>query len=308
MNKHEANYSKIVVADDYNRMMTKEHLYIASADRVIQRIVRRYSERNLNPSEVLEIGCGPVRLTPLLSNIPNVHATALDFDPGWIEVAQQIVEQQKLAVNLVCADIEIYKLPKPVDIAVSQGSHHHIQKGEATQRYLENVRQQLSAGGIFIISDEMLAYYASDDERYVRLCVWYSHIISNALCRGYEQLAVAEMETLLDDIFEGSGVRAVKDEAQINLVRESVHAISRLSKRDELKSSERVAEKLLRGIWDTQSRSEVAEAPLSRGDYKVCFPVLEQEVRDAGFRIREARTIGPIDTIGGFGIYTLEVA
>lgn len=308
MNKHEANYSKIVAAEDYNRMMTDEHLYIANADRVIQRIVRRYSESNLTPSEVLEIGCGPVRLTPLLSKIPNVHVTALDFDPGWVEVAQQIVEQQKLAIDLVCADIETYKHPKPVDIAVSQGSHHHIQKGEATQRYLENVRRQLTLGGTFIISDEMLAHYESDDERYVRLCIWYSHIISNALLNGYEQLAVAEMETLLDDIFEGSGTRAVKDEYQMAIVRASVHNIARLALGDELGLAQQVAEKVLKGIWDYQTMSNVTEAPLSRGDYKVCFEVLKKEVQDAGFKIREAKIIGPIKVIGGFGIYTLEVA
>lgn len=301
-----ATYSSIVSAADYNRMMTKEHLYIAGADQVLRKIVRRYSERETNPSEVVEIGCGPVRLTPLLASIPNVHVTALDHDPGWIETAQTIVREGNYPIDLVCADIETYQHPKLIDIAVSQGSHHHIQKGKSTSQYLENVRRQLAPGGTLTISDEMVAYYATEEERYVRLCIWYAHIINNALHSGYQQLAVAEMETLLDDIFEGSGNRAVKDETQMGLVRADIRNISRLASRGELKAAERVAGALLRGIWDSQTRSTTLEAPLSRGDYKVCFPVFEQEVRNAGFRIREAKTIGPIETIGGFGIYTLD--
>jgi len=306
MTKREATYSRIVEAGDYNRMMTREHLYIAEADRDLRRIVHRYSAGKNKPAEVVEIGCGPVRLTPLLSTIPNVHVTALDHDPGWIKAAEEIVEQQGLPVNLVCADIESYQHPQPIDIAVSQGSHHHIEKGEPTLRYLENIRRQLVPGGTYTISDEMVAYYASPEERYVRLCIWYAHIIGDALIHGYGQLALAEIETLLDDLFEGSGTRAVKDEEQISLVRSSVIVIAGYAIKDELKAAEKLADMLLQEIWDQQSMSTIENRPLSRGDYKVCFSVLAEEVAVAGFRIREAKTIGPIETIGGFGIYTLE--
>jgi hypothetical protein len=46
--------------------------------------------------------------------------------------------------------------------------------------------------------------------------------------------------------------------------------------------------------------------PLSRGDYKICFQAFIQETQEAGFSPREIKTIGPIETIGGFGIFTLE--
>lgn len=307
MTKHDPTYSQIATAGDYNRMMSREHLYIAAADQSIKRMVSRYAQINDSPSEIVEIGCGPVRLTPLLAQIPNTLVTTLDFDPGWIETAKQIVRGQKLDINLVCADIQTYQHPQPINIAVSQGSHHHIPKGKTTLQYLCNVREQLVRGGIFIVSDEMIPYYASEQERYVRLCIWYSHIIGNALKHNYEQLAVAEMETLLDDLFEGSGQRAIKDKEQMALVRSAIPTIANVSIRNELLKAEQLSEELLKGVWDTQLNANPTTAPLSRGDYKVCFSVFESEVRAAGFRIRETKTIGPTETIGGFGIYVLDV-
>lgn len=304
-----ANYSNIVAAEDYNRMMTNEHLYIAQADRIIGKIVRRYTEHSQNRSEVLEIGCGPARLTPLLTKIPNVNVTAVDYDSGWIKAAKQAMETEGFNATLVCADMQSYRHPQPINVAVSQGTHHHIKKGESTSLYLENLRRQLARGGIYIISDEMVAYYENEEERYVRLCIWYAHIITAALRRGYERLAVAEMETLLDDLFEGSGKRAIKDTEQMRLVRSSLEEIVLFAGRRKLKVAEQKSEVLLRGIRETQSRRKVSKnTPLSRGDYKVCFSILMEEITEAGFKIREAQTIGPIETIGGFGIYTLEPA
>lgn len=308
MDSHEATYSHILAAADYNRMMSTEHLYIAEADNVLRNIIQRYSEGRPRPSEVLEIGSGPARLTPLLAGVPNTHVTALDHDPGWADTAKSILANEEHTAGFICADIETYTHPQPIDIAVSQGTHHHIQKGGATKRYLENIRVQLAPGGIYIVSDEMVPYYANERERYVRLCIWYAHIINNALRHKHKQLATAEMETLLDDIFEGSGTRAIKNVEQMHLVREHVATLSELAEKDELRAAEKVAEKLLQGVWSAQPTNKAEAAPLSRGDYKICFSVFEQGVLDAGYRIRETKTLGPIETIGGFGIYTLESA
>jgi len=38
---------------------------------------------------------------------------------------------------------------------------------------------------------------------------------------------------------------------------------------------------------------------LSRGDFKVCHQVFQEEVTEAGFVITGIKTIGPIETIGG---------
>ena len=45
---------------------------------------------------------------------------------------------------------------------------------------------------------------------------------------------------------------------------------------------------------------------LSRGDYKVCHAVITEEVERAGFLITGVQTIGRVNTVGGFGIYTLQ--
>lgn len=304
---HEATYSKIIDALSYNRMMSVEHLYISAADKAIRDIALQFAAHNENPTQIVEIGPGPIRLTPSLAQIPNSIVTAIDHDQGWITIAQKIVQEQNLNINFVCADIETYQHQSKIDVAVSQGSHHHIPKGESTTRYLANIRKQLSPGGIFVISDEMIPNYNSENERRVRLCIWYAHIIQHAMQCRYEDLAIAEMETLLDDLFEGTGQRANKTEEQITLLRNSIPFLANSAKYGFLKQAEILSEELLRGIQDTQAKQSGEEAPLSRGDYKICFAEFEKEVSAAGFRIRDVKTIGPIETIGGFGIYTLDV-
>jgi SAM-dependent methyltransferase len=302
----EINYSKIVNADDYNRMMSKEHLYIAEADQVIKTIVQRQVERLGRSTEILEIGSGPLRLTPLLAEIPQTHVTALDHDAGWMTFSKALIEKERLPIRLVCADIRDYRHPNPIDIVVSQGTHHHLKKGESTKRALQNIHDQLSPHGILIISDEMLSHYSSPDERLIRVCLWYAQIIYAALESGYEQLAVAEMETLLDDLFEGSGIASTKSKAQMRLLRETVPDIAIASKQGNLIEAEHRSQFLLQELKNLQNVANSLSPPLSRGDYKICFQAFIQETQEAGFSPREIKTIGPIETIGGFGIFTLE--
>ena len=177
------NYSQIIGPEEYNSIIN-EHLYITNVDNCIKNNIEEKSINSQKTLEVVELGCGPARLSQILAKIEKINLTCIDIDTNFLAYAQKIAPQQ----NFVMASAQEYVHNKPVDIFVSQGMHHHIPKGEQTQKYLKNVIQQLDSDGIYIIGDEFLPDYRNERERQINAIVWYSHIIGNALNKGYEYL------------------------------------------------------------------------------------------------------------------------
>ncbi len=302
---HQPTYSQIIGPADYNRLIA-EHLYIGTADKAIARIVT-YHGNNDSPIEVVELGCGPARILPLLARVNGINLTGVDHDKTFIDYAQQVIRGQKLPASVVLDDVTTYRHCKPIDIAVSQGFHHHVMKGEPTRQYLLNVHSQLKRDGVYIVGDEYLPDYSNDDERLVRAAIWYSHIINAALQGNHQQLAVEEAKTLIDDLAEGTQEGVVKSEAQINLVLDSVSLIDRVARMNEAPQAEMLANSLVKQLASMRSATETSDPSmsLSRGDFKVCHRVFEQEVTAAGFVIAGVKSVGPIETIGGLVVYVL---
>lgn len=303
-------YSQIISPFDYVRLMTSQHLYIPEADQIIAEIVGFHANNQPTnqPAEVVELGCGPIRMTPGLVG-PKVALTAVDCDDGFLRYASDCIKNHNHRIRLVNAKVQEYRHDKPVHIFASQGLHHHVPKGLPTFMYLRNVADQLAPNGIYVLSDEMLPHYETEEERLTRAIIWYSHIIHAAKRQGYSQLAYEEARTLLDDLSEGDDSATPKNEEQIELVLGSVYQISVYALGGERQAAERIANELLTKVRELSGSVSLNPAlQLSRGDFKICHDVLEQEIIEAGLRIVGVITIGPIHTIGGFGIYTLRKA
>lgn len=303
--EHQPTYSQIISPADYNRLIS-EHLYISTADKAIARIVAYHGNKD-SPIEVVELGCGPARILPLLARVKGINLTGVDHDKTFVDYTQQVIRDQQLPATVVLDDVTTYQHPRQIDVAVSQGFHHHVMKGEPTRQYLLNVYNQLKRGGVYILGDEYLPDYSNDHERLVRAAIWYSHIINAALRGNHQQLAVEEAKTLIDDLAEGTQEGVVKSDAQIQFVLDSVGAIDTAGRSTKRQEAERLVEAflekltLMRGTTVTHNPS----MDLSRGDFKVCHRVFEQEVTDAGFVITGVKSVGPIETIGGLVVYVL---
>ena len=297
-------YSQIIDPVTYNALIAV-HLYIAAADNAIAQIVGYHS--NGENLQVVEFGCGPARIMRLLADeftFPNV--TGIDHDKTFIEYAQKTLGA--MSGTAVLADAMTYQHPVPIDIAVSQGFHHHVPKGEQTRRYLENVYRQLKPDGIYVVGDEFLPSYRTNKKRQPQAVTWYAHIIGAALKGGYTQLAVEEAKTLLDDLAEGTDESSAKSEAQIQFVLDNVPDLQLdLSQLCYRSLHEEKVEDFLRkvALMKSQQPQGNPSIDLSRGDFKICHGVFQQEVEAVGFKIRGVKTVGPIETIGGMVVYTL---
>ena len=305
MAEHTATYSKIISPEEYNRIMTDEHLYIAIADKLIKDFVEKEVTGKVNP-EIVEIGCGPVRITPLFLQTPNINLTAVDYDLDFINHAKKILEPYNSRVTVINADVSTYVHPNPVDVFYSQGFHHHVQKGKVTEKYLKNIYNQLKENGAYVIGDENPADYSNPEDRLIKLIVWYSHIISNAKRSGFNYLAQEEAKTLLDDLYENYDEEAVKSNEQIDLVLSWVDKIDEASSEKIFKATF-LAENLLEILRKKRNIKEVGDTTvdLSRGDYKISDSEFRKEVEGIGFKVEKVERIGPAKAVGGLYVYLL---
>lgn len=289
-------YGKIIAPEEFNKINNDQHLYIATSDKVIQRFAREHGGK-----EVVEFGCGPARLLSKLDNPGGINLTGVDHDEDYVKYARSKVNKAKV----VTGDVENYRHPTLIDIVITQGAHHHFSK---PPRYLENVVTQLSEGGIYILGDEFLPNYHTEEERRVRATIWYSHIIANALKNGYDQLALEEAKTFLDELNTDNDETRIKTLEQIQLVLGCVTGINQMSTTGDLTSAEGKAHNFLEQLsiiynWEPSHNPAL---DLSRGDYKICDRVLREEIAPYGLTIEKKKSIGPIKRIGAMTVYVLK--
>ena len=298
-----SNYSDIISAENYNNLMTKEHLYISTSDLYIAKVI---SDRAKDGAlEVVEVGCGPARITGLVGQAEGISLTGVDVDSGYIKYAKEKLKGRN--IDVVNHDVCTYKHDKPVDIFYSQGFHHHMPKGDVTKSYLKNVYSCLKPGGVYIIGDEFVPEYRSAAEREEKLVVWYSHVIAHALKNNYIYLAEEEAKTLLDDLYEGRTGENLKSKEQIDFILSRVSDIDSAARASNDSEVKKLVHECLSGLAHFVGDADaIKEIVLSRGDYKVCDSVFRKEVEDIGFKVLSTRSFGPISNIGAMVVYVLE--
>jgi SAM-dependent methyltransferase len=298
----DATYSKIITPEQFNRTTTEEHLHIADADNVIVNLIKREQKKKGTNIEVVEIGCGPARILPIVGKIPNIHLTGIDHDQGFLDYARKQLGGMK--TKLVLSDAETYHHDTPVDVFYSQGVHHHIAK---PPHYLGNLRKQLAEEGVILVSDEFISNYRNEDERRIRTTIWHAYIIADAIRNGYSSLAQEEAKILLDDLNTELDETRRKTKPQIDFVLESVCDIDNSVKEGGIKTAENQASVFLEKLekmysWELQDDPSL---DLSRGDYKICDRVFREEANAAGLKVESVTSVGPIKNIGAMVIYAL---
>ncbi len=307
MSLHLPTYSSIISPEEYIRINTHEHLYIANADNFIKELVAIEAEKLSTSIEVIELGCGPARILTLIGQVKNINLTGVDYDEDFIQYASRKIKEQCLPIKVISDDVTNYVHPFPVDVFYSEGFHHHVKKGIPLKSYLENIYNQLKNGGVYIIGDEYLPEYSNNLERRIKAVIWYSHIISNGLNSGFNYLAQEEVKTLLDDLNENHNEEAVKSKEQIGLIIENVNLIEDAAKTKDFQMANKLASRLLDKIDELYNTKSIGDnsIDLSRGDYKISDSIFRNEVENIGFRVELVKRFGPAYDVGGVFVYLL---
>lgn len=295
-------YSKIIRPVEYNQIVSNEHLYIASADKFMLKKIKGYAYLG---AEVVELGCGPARILPLIREIEGISLSGVDTDNEFLVYAQEIMKNSN--TRIICGDVETYQHDKKVDIFYSHGLHHHIAKGPKTQNYLKNIYNNLRNGGYYILVDEFIPDYETPQERELKIVIWYSHVIAHAIKHNHSYLAQEESKILLDDLYEGRSHINFKNQEQIELILSYVGPIDQAACNNNLIKAEELSKEFLSALENRHSLIKHGDPTLdlSRGDFKICDKVFKQEAKMAGFDIIDVKAFGPAETIGSVSIYTL---
>jgi Methyltransferase domain len=287
------NYSQLISPEKYNELMSEQHKYIATSDKFILTYLFDVVDKFKMPN-VLEIGPGPMRISfsilqTLWDSDTNFNFSILDIDPEFISFNKELIIEKSLPIKIIEEDINTLTVDKKIDIAISQGFHHHI-----SSEYLSNLYSIMSEGGFYIISDEFLPDYVDEKDRKIKAIVWYSHIIANAVSGSNFELAREEAKTLLDDIADNKQVN-YKSEEIINLVMENSTLID---------IDERLALELLVKINQNSIETNDPKMFLSRGDYKISHEVFQKQFQKAGFKFVSKKVIG--NSKGSLTVWVLQ--
>jgi SAM-dependent methyltransferase len=294
-------YSDTIMAEEYNRMISDEHIYIAASDGVIAEILETEGAQ-----EVVDVGCGPGRMLETLSEVDGIKLTGVDKDRTSIEYTRRLARDLEVDVELVEDDISTYEHSTKVDAFVSSGVDHHMPEG-----YMSNLFKQLRPGGVYIMADEILPAYRDETQRRQRAVVWYSHVIASALEDNFGQLADEEAHTLLDDLNTGRLTPIPKTRKQLDLILQRAGSINNDAISSEITTARKKVRALLAELielTEQDSSADVESFQQSRGDYKVSDEVIRTRAITAGFDVERVERIGPQgleSDIGCMAVYVL---
>lgn len=298
-------YTDIISPPDYVDLNWGQHLYIRAANHKVLELVKKYCA-NKPEVELVEIGCGPGMLLSDLAAIDNLKVTAIDTDPTFLAFAKSKLPDPSI-INFQHASAEHYIHPTAVDIYYSCGVHHHIGK-DITATYLQNIANGLKPEGVYLLVDEFIPSYKSEEERASKLMIWYSHVIAHALTHDHHYLAEEEAKTMLDDLSEGETCSGIKNDRQINIVLEHTKGIADAAETD-LAHAADLAQKMLQDLIAHASfqKSGKLSMDISRHDYKISGEILTQELTPIGLKISDCLNYGNPE-IGTLSIYVIQNA
>jgi len=300
-----AAYSAIISPEDYNRLMSKEHLYINQSDIFITEKIREFAGKGFK--NVVELGCGPGKLLKRVIQVPGIDLSGIDLDQVFIEYAKEWLKDYN---NLKIINQSVFDISfeHKVDIFYSGGFHHHIAPGNDRHKYLSHVHSLLRDDGYYIVGDEYIPDYKNNLERELLLVIWYCHIIAHAIKHEHLYLAQEEAKTLLDDLQEGRTEENIKTMSQINLVLDFAPKIDELARASNFQEAREKANLFLSDLvaMNNVIHSNDVSIDATRGDYKICDSVFIKEIENAGFKVVEKAAYGPIETIGALVVYVLQ--
>ena len=290
---------------EYNEMYTQQHPFVREADMIIRELVFKKLSRSQAGLEIVELGCGPGRLTPYLLTSGKARLTALDSDAEVVPFAKGRLREYSSWVDFVTEDLKTYEHRKPVDIFVSQLVHHVISRGESHKMYLKNLKTQMTDAGIYILADEFIGDYESDLERQLRSVMWHTYVTGFAQQAGYHDLGSVKADQLLNDLHYATPYAMNRHQKKLilNSAKDFYYTVEEGSMRQVEEKAQQLTQEL-RKLRTPKPRAYtgMAKRPVV---HKICGTVLYRDLARNGFDIENVYRVGPQKKIGGMYVYVL---
>ncbi len=310
------------IIQDYGTTVTPElyvkalqgHQYIPQSDQCIINIITRKS--NTNPYDnfsLLDLGCGPNRLTSRFADIAGSWVSGVDISESFIKFSNESLSHLKLSNKRSTptffqldfskqVELESLKDARPFDVIVMQGVMHHIH-GSNRISFIENAHQYLFSDGILIVGDEFIADYSSEQERKDNIAKFYCHIIDEARKGGFDELAEEEAKNFIDDYFSGTENAGYGDRKVFECIYEFSEKINaEFYTRGIFGEFSKLIDLMEKNILRLTEKINSNTSSFNRGDYKVSVKIFAEELFNYGFKLEEKYEIGPVKQLGGMGV------
>lgn len=306
-----ADYGEVIGAEDYTQGIA-EHPDIPQSDAGIIRIAREKLESgSAKEFRVLELGCGPGRLTKLMGDEllesaekkgVSLSVVGLDISKGFISFAES--ERVNKAISYILGDFLTHPFEDQYDVIVAQGLFHHVSQSVQPD-WFKRVHSLLNEKGIFIISDEYIPDYSSAEDRTLKTAGLYAYVVGYALQTGHESLAELESMNMVDDVCAGLPGAGHSNKEFVKGIEEKSREIFACLYEKGISSPNYTA--LLKNLVEyVQTESaKIAENDTEnhdRFDFKTSIQKEIENVEKVDFSFLKKQVYGPVDWIFGMAV------
>lgn len=311
------DYSDVIDADDYTQGLA-EHPDIPQADAGIIRLIREnLISKEGSEYKILDLGCGPGRLTKLLADDLSLLArqkrikldvTGLDISKGFIAAARK--KRNGEVVSYIEADFLTHEFGSKLDVILMQGLFHHVSL-EQRQAWLEKCRDLLREDGIVVIGDEFVPDYSTPEERVQKVAGLYAYVVAYALQNKNQSLAQIESMNMVDDVCAGLPGAGHSNEQLIRHIQDtSVRVYECLYQKgvQDTEYGELLRSLVCRIQGDAANLAVGDDHSHDRGDYKISMKKQVEELENLGLKLEQEQVHGPVHWVGGMGVMSFKKA
>lgn len=311
------------IIQDYGATITPErymnalqgHQYILQSDQCILNIIKEYrknvwGESKTEPIHIIDIGCGPGRLTHKIGKMgPEYFTYGLDISESFIAFAKKNNPHGNQGYFL-CEDFSnppTNSFVPSAEIILMQEVMHHVHDADRAV-FFKRAFDLLKKNGILIIGNEFIKDYESEDERIMNVAKFYLHIIDEARKGGFGEFAEEKAKNLIDDCFSGTKYAGYATKKTFEHIYQYAHMINEMFySHGSVAGLNFEANNQIRNMFEYIKRSvenltQSSADNFNRGDYKVSINVFAGEAALYGFKLQNKYEIGPVKYLGGMGV------
>lgn len=192
--QNEEEMSRYIDLEAYHQHERTHPYYEEMLTVIINEVKKRVKQNQNNTIKILELGAGTGIVTLELAKLNSTDITAVELDHNCCTLLQKIVFPFK-NVKIVQGDMITYCNENKFDIIISVFSHDHVHYDKRFA-FAENINKNLKSSGIYIMGNELIHEFTSEEERKKSLHLYHDFIIEMAKNEGNHEIAKLESEAL----------------------------------------------------------------------------------------------------------------